>query len=59
MLVRLVLERASTPPPHPHGLKKLVCHLLAGKDDPEQENIWQMEFSRNSPAVAKFLNENN
>jgi len=57
MLVRLALERASTPAPYPHGLKKLVSHLLAKKEDSKRKiTVWQMEFAKNSPEVVKFLN---
>jgi hypothetical protein len=51
-IVRVVMERASTPPPRPHKLKSLVRALLAqgsGRD------VWTMPFVTTNKNVRDFL----
>jgi CCR4-NOT transcription complex subunit 1 len=48
LILRAVIERVSTPSPHPWGLKLLVTNLLGS-------GVWALPFVKSSEAVTKFL----
>jgi CCR4-NOT transcription complex subunit 1 len=51
MLLRAVLERAATPPPHPWGLQLFLCELLENTT----HGLWEMPCVLRSKAVERFL----
>jgi CCR4-NOT transcription complex subunit 1 len=51
-IVRVVMERASTPPPRPHKLKSLVRALLA---EGSGRDVWTMPFVTTNKNVRDFL----
>ena len=51
ILVRIILERASTPPPYPWGFDVLVKMMLSDS----QLAIYEKPYVKNSEAVIKFL----
>jgi CCR4-NOT transcription complex subunit 1 len=51
MLLRAVMERAATPPPHPWGIMLLVVELLENRS----HGLWEMPCVVRSKAVERFL----
>jgi CCR4-NOT transcription complex subunit 1 len=51
ILLRVILERTSIPPPHPWGLRLLVCELLENRT----HGLWEMPCVARSKDVDGFL----
>lgn len=51
IILRTLIERAVTPPPHPWGLRLFIRELMT---NPEV-NFWERPFVRQSDTVFKFL----
>ena len=53
LILRVALERASTPPPRPAKLHSLMKKLLSEKDT--TQGIWKLPFVKSNESVRRFL----
>ncbi|OHS96190.1 hypothetical protein TRFO_10120 [Tritrichomonas foetus] len=53
LIVRVVFERASTPPPHPFGLCAIVKEFVSDSD--RTNSIWNLPISLPNESVSAFL----